>query len=264
MSTERLMELLTEQTERPLSSNERVELERLVAHEAGWSADDFELAAAATAVALLEREETMPETLKDRVMDELSTDVLATATVQVRAERPKESRRRPSARPPRRARPLAAIGWIVAAAALILLAVIIGWPKPPAPSAIELRAQMMKDPNAVKLVWTKAKDALSPSTEGDVVWNTKTQTGYMRFKGLAKNDPKANQYQLWIFDGTRSDATPVDGGVFDISAEGDVVVPIDAKLPVFEPTLFAVTVERPGGVVVSKRERIVVLAQVEG
>ncbi len=261
MSTDRLMELLTEQTERPLSSNERVELERLVAHEAGWSADDFELAAAASAVALLEREEPMPEALKERVMDELSTDVLATATVQVRAERPKESRRRPSARPPRRARPY---GWIVAAAALILLAVIIGWPKRPAPSAIELRAQMMKDPNAVKLVWTKAKDTLSPPTEGDVVWNTKTQTGYMRFKGLAKNDPKANQYQLWIFDGTRSDETPVDGGVFDITAEGDVVVPIDAKLPVFEPTLFAVTVERPGGVVVSKRERIVVLAQVEG
>jgi len=38
-------------------------------------------------------------------------------------------------------------------------------------------------------------------------------------------------------------------------------VPIKAKLPVGEPVLFAVTVEKPGSVVVSKRERIVVVAK---
>ena len=41
----------------------------------------------------------------------------------------------------------------------------------------------------------------------------------------------------------------------------DVIVAINPKLHVNDATLFAVTVEKPGGVVVSKRERIVVTAQ---
>jgi anti-sigma-K factor RskA len=82
----------------------------------------------------------------------------------------------------------------------------------------------------------------------------------MRFVGLAPNDPAKTQYQLWIFDRTRDQAFPVDGGVFDVTASGEVIVPITAKLHVDDATLFAVTVERPGGVVVSRREHIVVTA----
>ena len=94
------------------------------------------------------------------------------------------------------------------------------------------------------------------------MWNAVEQRGFMRFKGLAKNDKNAFQYQLWIFDKNRDDKYPVDGGVFDVDSEtGDVVVPIKATLKVDEPVLFAVTVEKPGGVVVSKRERIVVTAK---
>jgi anti-sigma-K factor RskA len=87
----------------------------------------------------------------------------------------------------------------------------------------------------------------------------------MRFSGLAKNDPSRAQYQLWIFDKARDDKYPVDGGVFDVDSEtGDVLVPIKATLAVNAPTLFAVTLEKPGGVVVSKRERLVVLAKPTG
>lgn len=59
-------------------------------------------------------------------------------------------------------------------------------------------------------------------------------------------------------------------GVFDVAEAnvngqtGDVIVPIKAALPVQEVALFAVTVEKPGGVVVSKRERIVVTAKPNG
>ncbi len=49
--------------------------------------------------------------------------------------------------------------------------------------------------------------------------------------------------------------------VFDVSSTGEVIVPIAAKLRVDDATLFSVTIERPGGVVVSKRERIVVTAK---
>ncbi|MEQ8838122.1 MAG: anti-sigma factor, partial [Lacipirellulaceae bacterium] len=82
---------------------------------------------------------------------------------------------------------------------------------------------------------------------------------------LAKNDPTKEQYQLWIFDADRNEAHPVDGGVFDIAdANADTLIPIDARVPVNEATLFAITVERPGGVVVSSRERLPLLAPVKG
>ena len=77
----------------------------------------------------------------------------------------------------------------------------------------------------------------------------------------APNDPSQSQYQLWIFDGTR-EKHPVDGGVFDVNEAGEVVIPIDPKLPVGQPTLFAITVERPGGVVVSDQGRIAMVGKV--
>ena len=75
------------------------------------------------------------------------------------------------------------------------------------------------------------------------------------------NDPEQRQYQLWIFDRTRKVEQPVDGGVFDIPAgSSEVIIPIDAKVRVHDAFAFAVTVEKPGGVVVSEREHIVVMA----
>jgi hypothetical protein len=55
----------------------------------------------------------------------------------------------------------------------------------------------------------------------------------------------------------------LDGGVFDIPTTGEVIVPINAKLQVREPFMFAITIEKPGGVVVSSRERLPLLAKVE-
>jgi hypothetical protein len=110
------------------------------------------------------------------------------------------------------------------------------------------------------LAWTATADQAAKGASGDVVWSPSKQEGYMRFTGLAANDPKVLQYQLWIFDKDRDDKYPVDGGVFDVGPDGEVIVKISPKLFVNEPVLFAVTVEAPGGVVVSKRERIVVTA----
>jgi anti-sigma-K factor RskA len=97
---------------------------------------------------------------------------------------------------------------------------------------------------------------------GDVVWNPVTQQGFLRFVGLRPNDPQMHQYQLWIFDAARDQRYPVDGGVFDVPAnQGEVVVPIRAALPVGSAKAFAVTIEKPGGVVVSGRQHIVALGQ---
>jgi anti-sigma-K factor RskA len=113
-------------------------------------------------------------------------------------------------------------------------------------------------------VWTPGNDAVGQRVSGDVVWDGDTQRGYMRFTNLPKNNRAIEQYQLWIFDASRDERYPVDGGVFDVSADanGNVVVPIRARLQVRTPTMFAVTIERPGGVVVSDRSRIVAIAKI--
>ncbi len=118
--------------------------------------------------------------------------------------------------------------------------------------------------DAVTIAWTPTEDPTAAGASGDVVWSPEQQRGFMRFTGLAVNDASQYQYQLWIFDAERDDRYPVDGGVFDVNASGEVVVEIDAKLPVAEAALFAITVEAPGGVVVSSRERIALLAQAGG
>ena len=109
---------------------------------------------------------------------------------------------------------------------------------------------------------TGTADPESATGIGDVVWSPSRQQGFMRFRGLAANDPAVAQYQLWIFDAERDEAYPVDGGVFDVppEANGDVVVRIDPRLVVSRAVAFAVTVEQPGGVVVSSRSRLPLLA----
>ena len=56
----------------------------------------------------------------------------------------------------------------------------------------------------------------------------------------------------------------MDGGVFDVPASGETVVLFAPRVPVGRATLFAVTVERPGGVVVSDRSRLPAVAKVPG
>jgi anti-sigma-K factor RskA len=127
-----------------------------------------------------------------------------------------------------------------------------------APTPAEARAELLATSDATRLDWKATPEAASAS--GDVVWSRSAQRGFMRFVGLPANDPSKTQYQLWIFDRQRDQAFPVDGGVFDVTSTGEVLIPITAKLRVDDATLFAVTVERPGGVVVSRREHIVVTA----
>lgn len=168
------------------------------------------------------------------------------------------------------------LAWM--AAAVALLVAVLGWmpvwqtgpvSRPsalPEPSIASQRAALLGDPNAavVQLSWSATDDEAVREVDdlGDVVFNPVTQEGYMRLRGLAANDASVEQYQLWVFDAERDERYPVDGGVFDVPAGVDeVVVPIRTAIAVNNPTLFAITVEKPGGVVVSSRERLPLLAQ---
>jgi hypothetical protein len=279
---ERLQELLAARASEGLSPAEQEELRDYIDRYPAADLDEFDRVAASIALAGL-RVEPMPAALRARIEAE------ARAWFEAReapapAAAPPESGARPVPLPVR-PRPVAAwSGWLAAAAALVLA--VAGWLQfdraveergalaarqaaleaalaaleEPAPA--ELRAALEGRPGTLVLPWSATDDPAARGAQGQVLWNPEQQAGVMRFRGLAPNDPAVAQYQLWIFDAGRDDRFPVDGGVFDIPAGVDeALVPIRARLPVGEAVLFAITVEAPGGVVVSARERIALVAQ---
>jgi hypothetical protein len=167
--------------------------------------------------------------------------------------------------PRRRFVPIVAVaGWLAAAALLIALLQVSRSREGPPSDPAAARERFLRETADVRVFAWAPGGPKEPPITGDVVWSGALQEGYMRFRGLPANDPKRFQYQLWIFDTGRDERFPVDGGVFDVARateSGDVIVRIRAKLPVGRPGLFAVTRERPGGVVVSDRKEIACLAK---
>lgn len=261
MSRERADELLAFRAVEGLAEAEARELSTLLAALPDHDTGAFETAAAACHLALLGPEEPLPDAVRRRL--ERQAAIFAGKVLPMPGPAPVAETPAPAS-PPR-----ARGGWL-AAAACLLLAIVGWWPRlvaPPTvsegPAAIELSSPSPDQaPDAFELPWQTTEDVAAGGATGAVVWSTVQQSGYMRIRGLAANDPAVSQYQLWIFDKGRDERYPVDGGVFDMPAgAAEVRVPIEAKIAVAEPYLFAVTVEKPGGVVVSDRERIVLLAQ---
>ncbi len=293
LDDERIAELLADRAVEGLDADEQDELDRLAGQYPDYDEEALDRVAAALALNGL-RVEPMPASLRERIEAEARNHFVGSRTAKVVALRP----------PPASRGVAGWAGWF-AAAASVVLAVAGWWradsleaesvrlaearsvlageaealraeldeiearldalTPPPEPGPAEARAALTARPGTVSWAWTTTEDPAARGASGDVVWNPQGQEGYMRFSGLAANDPSQTQYQLWIFDAGRDDRYPVDGGVFDVPAGADeVVVPIRAGLPVGQVALFAVTVEKPGGVVVSSRERIAVLAQPPG
>jgi len=261
---ERLLDLLEKRTFDGLTPAEERELSELNA------TDDvsLDLTAAAISLAQLEKVEPMPAQLRSRI--ESAADEYFTQKVSQSGST-------------RTVRESNAgwwnwFGWALAGAACIALAANIyltrvnpplaAGPGPtPTPAPVQItpeqqRAQLLASaPDIAKANISAGKESYVPS--GDIVWSDTNQAGYIHVKGLPKNDPGHEQYQLWIFDESQDPKTPIDGGVFDVNSEGEVVIPIDAKIKVKNPKVFAITVEKPGGVVVSKQEKVAALAKVE-
>lgn len=253
----RLEELLADRAVFGLEINEQSELERLLV-EAQGASDEYDLIAAGVWLCNHDNQEVLPDGVRAQLLQQAPADVVSV------------SERKNHSSP----------GWgslFFATAASLLLGLYLGSINPSAPAVeIELIALLEEQSDVVRVAWTPTDDpaAVGFATEqrdaadwGEVVWSDSLQKGYMRFRGLAANDPSVEQYQLWVFDSARSDEHPVDGGVFDLAAvkaTGDYrgqIVEIQAKLPVSEAVMFAITVEKPGGVVVSDRSRLPLLAK---
>lgn len=280
LDNDRLVELLVQRAvDGTLNADERMQLKQLLEQEPYVDSDQIDQTAAALLIAGAGDDEPLPATLRNKLLrqaDAFSASaprpVVSNISPTQRAQPAPEVAAFPASEPAQRKLqlPPANIAWF-AAAASVLLAIAGWWPRmtggpeqtAKTPSVQEQREQLAAKPSAVKRDWTATAEAAAQGATGDVVWDPESQTGYIRFSGLAPNDPRRQQYQLWIFDAARGDKYPVDGGVFDIpAAGGEVVVPIQARLPVRDAAMFAVTLERAGGVVVSEREHIVVLAKV--
>jgi hypothetical protein len=182
------------------------------------------------------------------------------------APRPVVSLAKPSTSPATTLRENNYLPWFVSAVCLIfaMFTWITNRPTDQARADFaQLRAELIAtNPGIVQANWSPGPTPSEGAT-GDVVWSGSQQRGFMRFRSLPVNTPSEEQYQLWIFAKNQSDKTPIDGGVFDITSTEEVIIPINAKLYVQDPFMFAVTIEKPGGVVVSSRERLPLLAKIE-
>jgi anti-sigma-K factor RskA len=172
------------------------------------------------------------------------------------------------------ARPAAAgraVPWLVAAASLVVT-VAGGWSMVMKPEATwttatlgQWRAQWARERMLASAPLVARWNVAGLEEAGDVLWDNTRQRGFLRLRGFVPNEPERAQYQLWIFDAARDERYPVDGGVFDVPAgRAEVIVPVASAVRVTRPEAFAVTVERPGGAVVSDRAKLVAYARPGG
>lgn len=264
LTREKMLDLLIKQLTEGLSAEETIELRELEKEFPELKDDtSFEQTAAAISMANLDTSEPLPASLK--------AQIAADAANFVGARRAEEYQKTFAFEPKRRSWQW--LGWAFAAAACVLLAVNIYLmrlnPKvetvyvqitpTPAPPANQQFEQLLAAADVVKTAMTNPKD---PRTiVGEVVWSDSAQKGFVRLRGVPVNDKTREQYQLWIVASNQDAKTPVDGGVFDVNDAGEVIIPINAKIKVEKPAAFAITAEKPGGVVVSKSEKVMAVGK---
>ncbi len=285
---ERMLELLADQSIYDLNEEELMELEQLKNQFPDWKRyATFELTAAAIGIAEIKLVE-MPEKLRTKIMDDADNYFSPAAHSQEIADSGLETKKTfgsmttetvGTSLAETEKRPFWQwLGWGVAFAACALLAINL-WttrvqPQPevavktqtiqtPTPelSDIQKRDQLIATaPDIIRTKLESPKDKQNIS--GDVVWSNSQQKGYVTFRGLPVNDPTEDTYQLWVFDEAQNDKYPISAGIFNVSKTGEVIVPLDTKLKVKKPKMFAVTQEKPGGVVVSDREKLMAIGKV--
>lgn len=273
---EKMLELLSDREFAELSEADLAEIRELEKLFPELKNDNsFEIAATAVSLTNLDISEPLPAHLQAKILAD--AEKFFAAPESEPDTRGEEFQKTFAFETARRSSFLNWLGWAVAGAACIALAVNL-WttrfqdqpqiaaasPTPTATpvrelTAAEQRERLLASSDVIKTDWTNPKQP--KEIIGDIVWSNSAQKGFMRFRALPANDPNRETYQLWIIDKTQKH--PIDGGVFDVTNAGEIIIPINAKLQVKEPTVFAVTAEKPGGVVVSAQEKVLALAKIE-
>lgn len=288
-ATGRAAELLADRALDILSPSDEQEMTELLATNPDLDETEFERTAAIlAAIPLAESAEDMPDTVRQAIEGKAAeflgvaqidvetsafsaSDSSTSSTMSVpQPERPQISQTRtsgPAAVPPAFS---SRLGWIAAAAAVVLA--LTGWlprlTESEPPTAVELRdrlATLAADLDSSSWMTHKRWKDEELAVSGEVIWSDELQEGYMTIRGMPKNDAAKKQYQLWIYDEVHAaPKPPVDGGVFDCGDDGEIVIPIDARILVRNPSLFGITIEDAGGVVVSDQKELVLIAPIAG
>jgi hypothetical protein len=252
---EHLHALLADRALQGADAAEEAGINCLLQHYPELDAESFDRAAAALDLALsASGDEPIPAALMNRL--EVQAAAFGIAPLSPDPERIVEPAPSPTG-PPRAfasAGILAWTGWVVAAVAF-LFAVL-------PTTSNKLTVNQLRERGAI-VAQGKPGPHGTPQLSGEFIFDNATQQGFMKLAGFDANDPKKNQYQLWIFDERKfTEKTPIDGGVFDVTSNKEVLIPIKPNIKVGKPTLFAITIEEPGGVIVSDRNPLIFVGQV--
>lgn len=279
LQQDRLIELLADQTLSVLSAEEATELSQLKKQFPLRKNDfSFELTAAAINLADLDLSDELPAHMRTRIL------AVADSYFASREAAPQANAFPTAAAATRNVETAPrfsfwqSLGWAFAAVAGVALALnvwttrfqtspeiaktpeVIQTPKSELTAAQKRDELIAAAQDAVQLSLTNPKN--EKEVVGDMVWSNEKQKGYARFRGLPANDAAKESYQLWIVDETQDAKTPISGGVFNVSSNGEVIVPVNVQLEVKKPKVIAVTREKAGGVVVSKQENVVAIAKI--
>ncbi len=242
---ERLIDLLADRATEGLDARESQELNGLLADHPSVDPNELDWVAAMVDLSLTSQDfEPMPTGLRDQVIlraehyfNETGAAAKTVRNVDIQTDSPNRNR----------------FAWYLAAASIFVA--LAGWWQVLIPSsgpesqAAAFAKFLGETDDVISGNWNSEVEGYE-KVVGEFAWSGKKQAGFMRFVNLPPNDPNVAQYQLWIVDPNR-DKHPIDGGVFDVGSFAEAIVPIDAKLQVDQPNAFAITLEKPGGVVVS-------------
>ncbi len=276
---EKVLDLLAAEATQGLSPDEARELDELLRHHPEAVRSALHLAAAAVDLAHTPREAVLPRDLRSRLeadAERWSREPDGSPLIAARSlgagPRPADLAGQGSSARSSASRLLQGGGWFVATVCL-LLAVLGWWPRlvVKAPvrglTLVQQRERLLMYGRSLTSEWAEWEDSEIKGVHGDVVWCPSSRRGFLRFRGLPRNDPAREQYQVWLVDDRGSDAsgqtTRISVGVFDGAPE-EFIVPIEAPAGVGRVELFAVTIEEPGGAATSDLKRRVVMAPIKG
>jgi hypothetical protein len=136
-------------------------------------------------------------------------------------------------------------GWVAAAACLVIA--VMQWIAP--------RGSAAGNPaDAMRVALVAGGDASGTVASGELVWVASDQRGTLRARGLAPSAP-GEEYEAWIVDSTRGGEVAVPLGHF-AAGGSETVLDVRSPVQIAAARRLVVTVERAGGVLVSKRSRV--------
>jgi anti-sigma-K factor RskA len=97
---------------------------------------------------------------------------------------------------------------------------------------------------AIRIALLDSMVAADPKAVAVSVWDNERQNGVFIVRNL-KSLPSDKDYQLWIIDPKYK--SPVDAGVFQVDAKGNVRAEFRAHEQIQTASQFAVTIEKKGG-----------------